>query len=188
MYTKKIYFSGGSFHELQAVFEILTGVISVKAGYINPESQPVSYEAVEQGHVKAVMGICAEYNPKKIDVSSLLDILFSVTDPYSEHGQGNLIGPMFMCGVYNNTPEDLPQIQLHLNFMANKKNPPAVAGSNLTINDPVSDQKQRRKLCVRSEELHVFVEAEEEHQDYLKKNPTAPTYVDIQKFKNYISK
>ncbi|WP_027405728.1 peptide-methionine (S)-S-oxide reductase [Anaerovibrio sp. RM50] len=186
MYTKKIYFSGGSFHDLQAVFEELPGVVTVKTGYINPESKAVDYEAVAGGNVKAVMGVCVEYNPKKTDVSYLLDILFSVTDPYSENRQGNLIGPMFMCGVYHNTPEDLPQIQLHLNFMANRTNPPAVAGSNLTINDPVSDQKQRRKLFVRSEEIKIFVEAEEPHQDYLKKNPSAITQIDIQKFKNYI--
>ncbi|HCP95829.1 MAG TPA: peptide methionine sulfoxide reductase, partial [Anaerovibrio sp.] len=36
MYTKKIYFSGGSFHDLQAVFKELTGVIKVRCGYINP--------------------------------------------------------------------------------------------------------------------------------------------------------
>ena len=187
MYTKKIYFSGGSFHDLQSVFKELTGVINVRCGYINPASTPVDYESVTAGRVDVVMGICVEYNPKKTDVSYLLDILFSVADPYSENRQGDLIGPMFMCGVYYNTPEDLPQIQLHLNFMANRTNPPAVAGSNLTINDPVSDQKQRRKLFVKSEVIKTFVEAEETHQDYFEKNPDAPRQIDIQKFKEYIN-
>lgn len=187
MYTKKIYFSGGSFHELQAVFEEMSGVVKVRTGYINPDRSPVDYEGAVGGQVKTVMGICVEYNPKKIDVSSLLDILFSVTDPYSENRQGDLIGPMYTCGIYYNTPEDLPQIQLHLNFMANRTNPPAVTGSNLTINDPVSDQKQRRRLHVRSEELMLFVEAEDAHQEYLKKHPDARTQIDIKKFKEYIN-
>ena len=71
--------------------------------------------------------------------------------------------------------------------MANRTNPPAVAESNLTINDPVSDQKQRRKLFVKSEEIKTFVEAEETHQDYFEKNPDAPRQIDIQKFKEYIN-
>ena len=81
MYTKKIYFSGGSFHDLQAVFKELTGVINVRCGYINPASTPVDYESVTAGRVDVVMGICVEYNPKKTDVSYLLDIHFSVAIP-----------------------------------------------------------------------------------------------------------
>lgn len=186
MYTKKIYFSGGSFHELQAIYDGLRGIVAVKAGYINPDNNDVSYKAVEDGTVKAVMGICLEYNPKKIDISSLLDILFSVTDPYSDNQQGPLIGPMYICGVFYDSMEDLPQLQLHLNFMANRGTPPAVDGSPLTVNDPVSDQKQRRQLCVKTEPLVSFVEAEEIHQNYLKKNPDTATYIDVRKFREYI--
>lgn len=186
MYTKKLYVSGGSFHELQAVYDELPGIVDVRAGYINPANDNVSYETVCDGTIKAVMGICLEYNPKKIDVSSLLDILFSVADPYSKAQQGPLIGPMYACGIFYSSMEDIPQIQLHLNFMANRGTLPAVDGSTLTVNDPVGDQKQRRQLHVQTEPLACFVEAEEVHQDFLKKNPNTDTYIDIKKFKECI--
>ena len=186
MYTKKLYLSGGNFHELQAVYDGLRGIVAVTTGYINPASQPVSYDQVADGKLAAVMGICVEYNPKKIDVSSLLDILFSVADPYSPDRQGPLEGPMYGCGVYYDTVEDLPQIQLHLNFMANRGTPPAVDGCGLTVNDPVSDQKQRRQLFVKAEVLKEFVAAGEEHQNYLAKHPGEATHIDIGRFREYI--
>ena len=186
MYTKKLYVSGGNFHELQAVYEGLPGIVAVQTGYINPASEPVSYEVVASGTVEAVMGICLEYNPKKTDISTLLDILFAVADPYSEHQQGPLIGPMYACGIYYVSAEDLPQIQLHLNFMANRGTPPAIDGSKLTVNDPVSDRKQCRRLHVKAANLEKFVSAEPEHQDYLGSHPSTETYIDVKKFKEYI--
>lgn len=186
MYTKKLFLSGGNFHELQAVYDGLKGIMTVTTGYINPDRQPVGYDQVADGSLSAVMGICVEYNPKKMDVSSLLDILFSVADPYSPDHQGPLEGPMYGCGVYYDAAEDLPQIQLHLNFMANRGTPPAVDGCGLTVNDPVSDQKQRRKLFVKAEPLQQFVEAEAEHQNYLIKNPEISTHIDIRRFREYI--
>ncbi|MCR5175382.1 MAG: peptide-methionine (S)-S-oxide reductase [Anaerovibrio sp.] len=186
MYTKKIYLSGGNFHELQAVYEALHGVIKVCTGYINPDRQPADYESVAAGRTNAVMGICLEYNPKKIDISMLLDVLFAVTDPYSENQQGPLKGPMYGCGVYYVSSEDLPQLQLHINFMANRGTPPAVDSCGLIINDPVSDQRQRRRLFVKVERLESFTEAEEVHQNFLLKNPDTATYIDICKFKRYI--
>ena len=49
MYTKKIYFAGGSFHELQEVFSRVQGVVSVTAGYINSEVESPLYEDVVRG-------------------------------------------------------------------------------------------------------------------------------------------
>ena len=46
MYTKKIYFAGGSFYELQEVFARIEGVIGVTTGYINSETQSPTHEEV----------------------------------------------------------------------------------------------------------------------------------------------
>ncbi|MBQ1416661.1 MAG: peptide-methionine (S)-S-oxide reductase, partial [Selenomonas sp.] len=87
MYTKKIYFSGGDFHELQAVFVLVPGVTAVRTGYINGE-KPADFASVASGQVKAYMGVEVTYNPKKVDISKLLDMLFAVVNPYVPDGQG----------------------------------------------------------------------------------------------------
>ena len=188
MYTKRIYISGGSFYELQAVFKLLPGVIRVTAGYINPHGDysNISYEAVKNASIHSIFGVEVEFNPKRTDLSSLLDILFAVADPYSESVQGPYEGPMYRCGVYYQHGEDLPQLGLHFSFAANRGRPPAICGDEMVINDPNSKAELRRPLKARLEKMNTFIPAEEEHQDYLMKHPDENTWVDINRFKELL--
>ena len=74
MYTKKIYFAGGSFHELQEVFSRVQGVVDTTAGYINAEVEAPQYEDVIRGQTGAAMGVEVSFDPKKVDLSMLMDI------------------------------------------------------------------------------------------------------------------
>ena len=166
MYTKKIYFSGGDFHELQEVFVDVPGVLNVTTGYI--EASNVSDES-------DITGVEIEFNPKKMDLSMLMDVLFAVVDPYTQK-----------AGVYYTSAEDEPQIELHLNFIANRGKQPAVSCVGLTINDPNSNPKFARKCLARASRLKKFTAAEEEHQHYLRKHPEASTDIDLKKLKTYL--
>ena len=163
MYTKKIYFSGGDFHELQEVFVDVPGVIDVVTGYINSADE-VDIEGIE-----------IEFNPKKMDLSMLMDILFTVVDPYSQK-----------TGVYYISGEDEPQVELHLNFIANRGKQPAVACVGLTINDPNSNPKFARKCLARASRLKQFTKADEDHQHFLRKHPEIETDIDLKKLKTYL--
>ena len=160
MYTKKIYFSGGDFHELQEVFSEVPGVLNTLTGYIEASDNIES------------SGIEVEFNPKKMDLSMLMDILFAVVDPYTQQ-----------TGVYYTSGEDEPQVELHLNFIANRGKQPAVSCVGLTINDPNSNPKFARKCLARAARLKKFTAAEEEHQHYLRKNPGTVTDIDLKKLK-----
>ena len=100
MYTKRLYVSGGSFYELQAVFDHVPGVVATRTGYIDAQSEEPSYDAVKSGWIKAVMGLEIAYNPKKTDISQLLDILFAVVNPYEKDGQGAAKGPMYQSDFH----------------------------------------------------------------------------------------
>ena len=63
------------------------GVVATSTGYINGE-RDTTYADVAAGSVKAYMGVEVTYNPKKMDVSKLLDLLFGVVNPYVPDGQG----------------------------------------------------------------------------------------------------
>ena len=81
LYTKKIYLAGGDFHELQAVFAKLRGVTDTRTGYINAEGA-ANFAAVADGRVKARMGVEVSFDPKKTDISTLLDVFFAAVNPY----------------------------------------------------------------------------------------------------------
>ena len=170
MYTKKIYFSGGNVAELQEIFTDLPGVVSVLIGklsarnvhsYVNPEFQTI--EDVESVEI--------EFNPKKMDLSMLMDVFFNVFNPYADK-----------LGVFYNSGEDEPQVELHLNFIANRGREPVVSKACLTINDPNID-KVVRKCFVSVGRLINFVAAPEAEQNFLRKHPEIKTEIDLTKLK-----
>lgn len=172
MYTKKIYFSGGDFHELQEVFDGLPGVVNVLAGYIDARNV-TSYVKPEPRPVENISGVEITFNPKKIDLSMLMDVLFNVLNPYSENN----------LGVYYVSGEDEPQVELHMNFIANRGKQPLATAACLTINDTTLNPKFARKCYAAAGRLAKFTAATEEHQHYLKKNPDAKTDIDFTKLK-----
>ena len=183
MYTKKIYFSGGDFHELQEVFRNLPGVMDTCTGYINGEGE-TDFESVSSGSTRAYMGVEVTFNPKKTDLSQLMDVLFAVVNPYVPDGQGKARGEQYRAGVFYTSGEDEPQVQLHLNFIANRGKPSAVAEGGLTLNDPNSNPKLARHCHVLAEPLRSFHEAEAEHQHYLECHLEEETFIDFAKFRD----
>jgi methionine-S-sulfoxide reductase len=185
MYTKKIYFSGGDFHELQEVFSNLPGVVETAAGYINGEGE-ADFASVSSGACKAYMGVEVVFNPKKTDLSQLMDVLFAVVNPYVPDGQGKARGEQYRAGVFYISGEDEPQVQLHLNFIANRGKPSAVAEGGLTLNDPNSNPKLARHCHALAEPLRSFRRAEEEHQHYYARHPEAESFIDFVKLRSYL--
>lgn len=185
MYTKKIYFSGGDFHELQEVFRGLPGVTDTRTGYINADYE-TDYEEVAAGNVQAYMGVEVVFNPKKMDVSKLMDVFFAVVNPYVPDGQGSARGEMYRAGVFYADAEDEPQVELHLNFIANRGKPPAVSCIGITMNDPNSNPKLARHCYCLAKPLERFQAAEPQHQHYLQSHSTEETFIDFEKLREYI--
>ena len=172
MYTKKIYFSGGKTCELQEIFREVPGVVNVLVGTVAAKNVR-SYVAPEPCEVENISAVEIEFNPKRRDLSVLMDVLFNALNPYVENN----------LGVYYASGEDEPQVELHLNFIANRGKQPAVSNARLTINDPNSNPKFSRKCFVRVGRLTSFVAAPEDEQNLLKKNPELATDIDLTKLK-----
>ena len=133
MYTKKIYFSGENVHELQEIFSEVSGVIKVSTGTVAAKNVH-SYVNYEPQTLENIPSVEVEFNPKKTDLSTLMDILFNVLNPYVDN----------TSGVYYPSGEDEPQVELHLNFIANRGKEPVVSKACLTINDPNIDKPVRK--------------------------------------------
>ena len=186
MITKKIYLTGADFHEMEELFTGLTGVISTRVGYLNTNIEEPTYDSVASGEAGGFMGVEIIYDPKKIDLSRLLDLHFTAISPYQPNGQGFVRGEMYQAGVFYVAAEDEPQIALHLSFLAGKGKP-AATGACLTINDPNSSEAARRILHAKMKTLTSFKEAEPEHQTYLKKNPNTETFIDFSRWRELIA-
>ena len=145
MYTKKIYFSGGDVRELQEIFSEVPGVVEVSIGTVAAKNVH-SYVNHEPQTLEDIPSVEIEFNPKKTDLSTLMDILFNVRNPYADNN----------LGVYYPSGEDEPQVELHLNFIANRGREPVVSKACLTINDPNID-KPVRKCFVKVGRLVQFV-------------------------------
>ena len=172
MYTKKIYFSGGNVNELQEIFRDVPGVVNVLVGTVTAKNIR-SYVEPEPQTVENISAVEIEFNPKRRDLSVLMDVLFTALNPYVENN----------LGVYYSTGEDEPQVELHLNFIANRGKQPAVSSASLTINDPNSNPKFSRKCFVRIGRLTNFVAAPEDEQNFLQKHPEFSTDIDLTKLK-----
>ena len=179
MYTKKIYFAGGSFYELQEVFSRIPGVVATRTGYINALTPQPTHEAVLAGVTGAAMGVEVAFNPKKIDLSSLMDILFAVINPYVKDKQGPCEGPMYRSGVYYVSAEDEPIVAYHMNFIQNRKKAPAATEAALTVNDTTRDPVGARRCYAEYMRLQNFHPADEEHQHYLRAHPDTKTHIDF---------
>ena len=136
MYTKKIYFSSDT-DILIETFEGVNGVLKVTAGEISAQNV-ISYADREPRSIENLAGTEIEFNPKKIDISTLLDILFNNLNPYEKNN----------LGVYYSAGEDAPQVELHLNFVANKGKCPATTSAALIMNDPNSNPRLNRQCYV----------------------------------------
>ena len=182
--TKRICLSGADMYELEEVFAGRRGIASVRTGYINAAPK-AAHEDVANGTAGGRMGVEIVYDPKKIDISQLLDLHFAVVTPYSIDGQGYVRGSMYRAGVFYESAEDEPQIQLYLTFLAGKGRCPAT-GEHLTLNDPNSSAAARRVLHATMERLTSFQAAADEHQGYLTRHPETETYIDLARLRELV--
>ena len=181
---KRICLSGADMYELEEVFTGRRGITSVRTGYINA-APDARHEDVATGAAGGRMGVEICYDPKKIDISQLLDLHFAVVTPYSIDGQGYVRGSMYRAGVFYESAEDEPQVALYLTFLAGKGRCPAT-GEHLTLNDPNSSAAARRVLHATMERLTSFQPAADEHQGYLARHPETETYIDLARLRELV--
>jgi len=128
-------------------------------------------------------GVEVAYDPKKADISTLLDLLFAIVDPYRPDGQGDCTGERYRAGVFYVSYEDEPQIELHLNFIAARGKSPATTCAALTLNDPDTQRREQKKLFATAERLKSFTSFPEKAQNILRKQPDLKTYININRLR-----
>ncbi len=179
MFTKDLYLAGGSYYGLQEVFSRVYGVVKTEAGFANCSVENPTKAMVSSGNVEAQECVKVTYNPKKIDIGMLLNVFFTIINPYTDGIQGKNVGPQYRSGVYYTSKEDVPQISYYLVFLQNRGVSKQVTESSLVMNEFEGEGKVRPKVRTEMGELKNFYPAPEEEQYYLRSHPDTYTPIDI---------
>jgi peptide-methionine (S)-S-oxide reductase len=146
-------FGGGCFWCTEALFERVKGVGSVVSGYAGGSKENPGYKEVCAGGTGHAEVVQVHYNPKEISYDTLLEIFFATHDPTTLNRQGADAGTQYRSIILYSD-----QAQKEAAEKMKKK-----AASQ--YKDPITTEIVP---------LKAFYPAEEYHQDYFAKNPSAP--------------
>lgn len=150
---ERVVLGGGCFWCIEAVFEMVDGVLEATSGYAGGTTADPTYEEVcrkDTGHAEVVS---VEYDPRKVSLEELLDIFFASHDPTTTNRQGNDVGPQYRSIILYDSEEQKARVEDYLEKVEGE------------FDDPVVTELVA---------LGRFYPAEEYHQDYYEKNPSKP--------------
>ena len=157
---KTIYLAGGCFWGVERYFSLVKGVMTTKVGYANGTKDNPKYEDLKHGLDDASETVKIDYDEKVVSLEKLLELYLRVINPYSVNKQGEDEGVQYRTGIYYIDKSDK---QVILNYL-----------SSVGLVD--------HKIEILP--LKKFFDAEEYHQKYLEKNPTAYCHVNMAKLKD----
>ncbi len=150
-------FAGGCFWGVEDIFRKLKGVITTQVGYIGGNLQDPTYEQVKTGSTGHAEAIMLTFDPNICTYEDLLALFFQMHNPTTLNSQGNDVGSQYRSHIFAQNDE---QKKNALNYIK------ALSESHVW-NKPIV-------TLVTNNNDH-FYDAEEFHQDYLKKNPNGYT-------------
>ncbi|RYY57392.1 MAG: peptide-methionine (S)-S-oxide reductase [Chitinophagaceae bacterium] len=152
MALEKAILAGGCFWGVEELIRDLPGVKSTIVGYTGGDVANATY----RNHGSHAEGIAIEFDPEVISYRKLLEFFFQIHNPTTRNRQGNDMGASYRSAIFYNSPAQQETAkQLITELDASGKWPAKI----VTEVVPATD----------------FWDAEEEHQDYLRKHPNGYT-------------
>lgn len=146
---------GGCFWCLEAVYERVRGVTSVRSGYAGGSAERPTYQAVCSGTTGHAEVVQVAFDPGEISYREVLEIFFAIHDPTTLNRQGNDVGTQYRSAVFHHSDE---QRRTALDTIA------------ALDREGVWDAP----IVTEVASLDTFWEAEEHHQEYFRRNPYQP--------------
>ena len=146
--------AAGCFWCSEAIFKRLKGVSEVVSGYAGGGMDNPSYEQVSQGNTGHAEAIQVTFDPGVISFEKILDVFFGLHDPTTPNQQGADVGSQYRSVIFYHN-EDQKRIAQEVKEKIKKKG----VYQNPIVTEIVP--------------FNNFYKAEEYHQDYYEKKPTA---------------
>jgi peptide-methionine (S)-S-oxide reductase len=97
--------AGGCFWCLEAIFDMLKGVVSVESGYSGGTLADPTYAQVCAGDTGHAEAIRVTFDPQVISYHDLLTVFFSVHDPTTLNRQGADVGTQYRSVIFYQNEE-----------------------------------------------------------------------------------
>lgn len=153
---KSVVLAGGCFWCVEAVFNQLRGVVSVRSGYAGDTSASANYRAVCSGRTNHAEAIEIRYDASQTTLGQLLKIHFSVAhDPTQLDRQGNDMGRQYRSAIFYSDEEQKRITEAYIKQLNEAH----------VFHEPI---------VTTLEPLTQFYVAEDYHQDYAARNPEQP--------------
>ncbi|TDO20749.1 peptide-methionine (S)-S-oxide reductase MsrA [Pedobacter duraquae] len=148
MNTEKAILAGGCFWGVEELIRHQPGVISTIVGYTGGDVPNATY----RNHGTHAEGIEVTFDPTILSYRKLLEYFFQIHDPTTKNRQGNDIGMSYRSAIFYLSEA---QYETAKQVIADLNTSGKWPGPIVTEVIPATD----------------FWNAEEEHRDYLQKNP-----------------
>ena len=146
---------GGCFWCVEAVFQRIEGVISVKPGYAGGNVKNPTYKQICTGNTGHAEVAKIEFDPSKITYSQILNVFWQSHDPTTLNRQGNDVGTQYRSVIFfhNERQEEIA-----------KKSKIDADKSGYWDNEIVTEVTL----------LNNYYDAEDYHDNYYINNPNQP--------------
>ena len=158
---KEIYLAGGCFWGTELYLGLVHGVISVESGYANGATAKPSYREVcsGSGHAEAVHVV---YDPRVVSLDQLLTAFYDSIDPTAKDRQGNDIGRQYRSGIY---------------YVPNADGSESADAAVIRSSLDALQQRIGKPIAIEMGAIVNFYRAEDNHQEYLVKNPNGYCHI-----------
>lgn len=156
MNEDKAILAGGCFWGMQDLIRKRPGVIGTRVGYTGGNKPFASYADVKTGETGHAEAIEITFDSTKTSYRDLLEFFFQMHDPTTENRQGNDVGTQYRSAIFY-TSEHQKRVAEEI------------------IKDIEDAKIFHFPVVTEIVEASDFYEAEDFHQDYLKKNPSGYT-------------
>ncbi len=152
MSIEKAILAGGCFWGVEELIRDLPGVTATVVGYTGGDVPNATY----RHHGTHAEGIAVTFDTDKLSYRTLLEFFFQIHDPTTRNRQGNDIGMSYRSAIF---------------YLSEAQRETA----NALIAEMTASKKWPGPIVTEVQPAGDFWDAEEEHQDYLRKHPNGYT-------------
>lgn len=151
---EEIVLGMGCFWGVERLFWQLPGVYVTAAGYAGGETPNPTYDETCTGRTGHTEVVRVVYDPKQVDLETLLQVFWEQHDPTQGNRQGNDIGSQYRSAIFTTTEAQQ-----------------AAAEQSAAAFQQALDKAGKGQITTEIKPLEAFYYAEAYHQQYLDKNP-----------------
>lgn len=160
-------FAGGCFWCMTKPFDQMPGIISVRPGYTGGDVENPTYEQVKSGTTGHTEAVKIVFDKTIISYEELLEIYWHQTDPTDAAGQFQDRGSNYRPVIF-------------------VKNETQRQAAELSLKNLIASERFKKPIVTKIESACPFYEAEEEHQQFYKKDPKRMEFEESQGRKQFI--